>query len=117
MKRAEIKRLIMESADNEADPEEIARRLEDEGVSYDFSKGFSKKVIDKIFAARLTVNRELEFVRNLNFVFYRIALTGVAAIVVLMISIFLMEGSISFNSFIGLGDTYDESIVYLLTGI
>jgi hypothetical protein len=50
-------------------------------------------------------------------VFYRIALTGVAAIVLLLISIFMMEGSVSFNSLIGLGSTYDESILCLLTGI
>jgi hypothetical protein len=52
----------------------------------------------------------------MNYVFYRIALTGVAAIVILLISIYLMEGSVSINSFLGLGDTYDESIVCLLTG-
>jgi hypothetical protein len=52
----------------------------------------------------------------MNFAFYRVALTGVAAIVLLLISIFLMEGSLSFNSFLGLKDNYDESIVCLLTG-
>jgi hypothetical protein len=54
--------------------------------------------------------------KSLNFVFNRIALTGIAAIIVLLISIFLMEGSLSFNSFLGLSDSYDESIVCLLTG-
>jgi hypothetical protein len=44
-------------------------------------------------------------------------LTGIAAIVLLLISIYLKEGSISFNSFIGMGNIYDESIVCLLTGI
>jgi hypothetical protein len=52
----------------------------------------------------------------MNFAFYRIALTGVAAIIVLLVSIFLREGSFSFNSFLGLSDNYDESIVCLLTG-
>jgi hypothetical protein len=116
MKPAEIKKLIIGSLDAGAAPEEIARQLEYEGVSYDFSKGFSDRVIDKIFTASLAVNREIEFVRNMNQVFYRFALTGVAAIVILLISIYLMEGSISFNSFLGLGDSYDESIVCLLTG-
>ncbi|MCJ7447264.1 MAG: hypothetical protein MUO72_06215 [Bacteroidales bacterium] len=116
MKPSEIKKLIIGSMDVDAAPEEIARKLEEEGVSYDFSKGFSDRVIDKIFKAGVTIVRQTEFVRNLNSAFYRVALTGVAAIVVLLISIFLMEGSISFNSFLGLGDSYDESIVCLLTG-
>jgi len=62
------------------------------------------------------VNREMEFVRSWNLAFYRIALTGVAAIVVLLLSIYIMEGSVSFNSLLGLSDNYDESIVCLLTG-
>jgi hypothetical protein len=116
MNSSEIKKLIISSLNADANQAEASRKLEEEGVSYDFSNGFSEKVLDKIFSARLTVTREVEFVKSLNFAFYRIALTGVAAIVVLLISIFLMEGSISFNSFLGLSDSYDESIVCLLTG-
>jgi hypothetical protein len=94
----------------------VSRKLEDEGVSYDFSKGFGDKVLNRIFSTGLTVITEVEFLKTMKFAFYRIALTGVAAIVILLISIFLMEGSLSFNSFLGLGDSYDESIVCLLTG-
>ena len=64
----------------------------------------------------LIVKQEIEFVRNMNFAFRSIAISGVAAIIVLMISIFLMEGSISIDSFLGLRDNYDESIICLLTG-
>jgi len=116
MKRAEIKNLIISSLDANIAPGEIAMQLEDEGVSYDFSEGFDNKIINKIFTTGLVVNRELEFVRNMSSAFYRIALTGVAAIVILIISIFLMEGSVSVNSFLGLGDISDESIICLLTG-
>jgi hypothetical protein len=116
MNSSEIKKLLISSLNNDADTIEVSGKLQEEGISYNFSKGFGDKVIDKIFSAGVTVIREVEFVRNLNFAFYRIALTGVAAIVVLLISIFLMEGSISFNSFLGLSDSYDESIVCLLTG-
>jgi hypothetical protein len=116
MKPSEIKKLIIGSMDADAAPEEIARRLEEEGISYDFRRGFSDRVIDKIFTAGATIVRQAEFVRSLNYAFYRVALTGVAAIVILLISIFMMEGTISLNSFLGLGDSYDESIVCLLTG-
>ena len=95
---------------------DIPVKLEEAGVIYNFKPGFSDKVIDKIFAAGATVKQEIEFVKSLNYVFYRIALTGVAAIIILLISIFLMEGSLSFNSFLGLNDPDGESIVCLLTG-
>jgi hypothetical protein len=116
MNSSEIKRLLISSLDSDVDPAAVSGILEKEGISYDFSKGFSDKVLNRIFSAGLTVTREIEFVRSMNFAFYRIALTGVAAIVVLLVSIFLMEGSLSFNSFLGLSDSYDESIVCLLTG-
>jgi len=106
--------LLISSVDS--NPMEAFRRLEEEGISYDFSKGFKDRILDKVFSTGLTIYHEMEFVRSMNFVFYRIALTGVVAIVVLFISIFLMEGSLSFNSFLGLSDSYDESIVCLLTG-
>jgi hypothetical protein len=116
MNSSEIKKLLISSLNTDADPAAVSGKLEDEGISYDFSQGFGDKVLNRIFSTGLTVTREVEFLKSMNFAFYRIALTGVAAIVVLLISIFLMEGSLSFNSFLGLSDSYDESIVSLLTG-
>ena len=116
MKPSEIKKLIISSLNTDADFKEASIRLEEEGVSYDFSKGFGDKILNKLYSAGLTINLEVEFMKSMSFAFSRIALTGVAAIILLLISIFLMEGSLSFNSFLGLNDSYNESIVCLLTG-
>ena len=116
MKRAQVKELIIKSLSADNNSEDTLRKLEEAGVRYSFSGDFRDKVLARIFSASVTVNREIEFVRSLNTVFYRIALSGVAAIVILLLSIYLMEGSLSFNSFLGLSDSYDESIVCLLTG-
>jgi hypothetical protein len=116
MKPSEIKELIISSLDEGADPKEIASRLELEADGYDFSPGFKSKVLERITAAGTTVSREIDFLRNLNFAFRSIAISGVAAIILLLISIFFMEGSLSVNSFLGLKDNYDESIVCLLMG-
>jgi hypothetical protein len=116
MKPEEVKKLIIRSLDADSSPEEMAGHLDNAGVSYDFTRGFGDKVIGKIFSASLSVNREVEFVKSMSYVFNRIALTGIAAIVILMISIFLMEGSFSLNSIFGMGNNYDESIICMLTG-
>ncbi len=116
MKASEIKNLMISSLNDDADAIEVPGRLEKEGISYNFSHNFSDKVLNKLFSAGLILKREVEFVKYMNFAFYRIALTGVAAIAVLLISIFIIEGSLSLNSFLGLSDNYDESIVCLLTG-
>lgn len=116
MDTSEIKKLIISSLDSGIDTVEVARKLEEEGVSYNFNENFGDKVLNKLFSAGVTIGREVEFVKYMNVAFYRIALTGVAAIVILLISIFLIQGSLSVDSFLGLGNSHDESIVCLLTG-
>ena len=56
-----------------------------------------------------------EFNRSLFTVFKRVALTGVAAIIILFLSIYLTDGSFTFNSLTG-GDPYsdDNLVSYLL---
>ncbi len=116
MKISELKELLIRSLDKDGNPQEDSLKIEEAGVTFSFREKFQDKLMDKIFNAGSVVVREVEFVRNLNYVFYRIALPGVAAILLLLISIFIMEGSFSFNSILGLGDSYDESIICLLTG-
>jgi hypothetical protein len=116
MKTEKIKKLIIDSLERDNPAEDTLGKLEEEGVTYTFESNFRDKVIYRIFTAGININREIEFVRSLNFAFYRIALTGVAAIILLLISIFVMEGSLSFNSFLGISNNNDESIVFLLTG-
>jgi hypothetical protein len=116
MNPTEIKNLLISSLNADADTGGISGQLEGKGISYDFSENFKDKVLNRIFASGLPINPEVEFTKYLNIAFSRIALTGLAAIVALLISIFVMEGSLSFNSFLGLSNIYDESIVCLLTG-
>jgi hypothetical protein len=116
MNSSEIKKLMSDALKSDSEAAGFAGRLEQAGVSYDFSPGFTARVLNRIFTAEVRVIRPVEFTRYLNMAFSRIALTGVAAIVLLLISIFLMEGDLSFDSILGIGDTDTESIVYLLTG-
>jgi hypothetical protein len=116
MKSFEVKELLISSLNPDIDLKEVAGNLEDEGISYDFSIGFGDKILDKLFSAARIVNREIDFVQSMNIAFYRIAISGVAAIVILLISIFLKEGFLSVDSFLGLRNSYDESIICLLTG-
>jgi hypothetical protein len=113
---SEIKDLMIRSLEDNTNTSAIPGRMEEEGIYYNFSRSFGDKVLNKLYSAGLTVNREVENIKFMNRVFYRIAFTGVAAIVVMLISIFFMEGSLSFNSFLGLKDNFDESIICLLTG-
>jgi hypothetical protein len=116
MRKTEIKDLIISSLDKDSEKSFASAKLEEAGVDYGFGYGFSDRVLNRIFVTGETMKREADFIRNLNFAFRSIALSGVAAIIFLLISIFIMEGKVSFNSFLGLKDSFDESIVCLLTG-
>lgn len=116
MNISDLKELLIRSLDKDSDPETASGNIVEAGVAFRFSEGFRDKILEKIYSSGSAVVREVEFVRDLNNVFYRIALSGVAAIVLLLISIFIIQGSLSLDSFLGLGDSYDESIICLLTG-
>lgn len=116
MKSEEIKDLLISSLDPESDSGDYCDRLEKAGVLYDFKSGFRSSVVSRIFGDAKIIKMEQDFSRLWNTAFYRIAFTGVAAIVILLISIYLSEGSFSFNSLLGLNSGSDESIVGLLTG-
>lgn len=113
MEALEIKKLMIDSLSEDQGlyPGKIGSE-----ISYDFGPGFEEKVLSSVFPENETITREIEFSRFLNIAFSRIALTGVAAIVLLLLSLFLTEGSISLNTILGITDAQNEDIVLLLTG-
>ena len=115
MDSSEIRKLIISSLESETDNSRLSAELQEE-LAYDFKDGFEERVLDRIFTANPVVSTRPEFERSFNLAFYRIAFSGAAAIVILLISIFLKEGYLSFDSLLGLSDGYSESLVCLLTG-
>ena len=82
---------------------------------YSFSPGFQEKVMTKVYEEKEPLILRPEFNRSLFTVFKRVALTGVAAIIILFLSIYLTDDSFKFNSLTG-GDPYsdDNLVSYLL---
>ena len=96
MDTSEIKGIIIKSLDPQTDTCDNPDQLEKNGISYNFSRDFREKILNRVFSAGLRVSQQVEFVKYINFAFYRIALTGVAAIVVLLISTFLNSSNVIF---------------------
>ena len=82
---------------------------------YSFSSGFQEKVMTKVYEEKEPLILRPEFNRSLFTVFKRVALTGVAAIIILFLSIYLSDDSFTFNSLTG-GEPYsdDNLVSYLL---
>ena len=55
MDTSEIKKLIISSLDKGVDAVKVARKLEEEGVSYNFSENFGDKVLTKLFSAGVAI--------------------------------------------------------------
>lgn len=115
MKPVELFKMMSDSLNRDITTEGMPERLAASGVAYSFGERFADRVIDKLLS-QVVVNRQIEFGRSLNSVFYRVAFAGVAAIAVLLVSIFLMEGSLTFNSLVGITESFDENLIGLLTG-
>ena len=102
MESSELKKLIINSLDNDTDPAESCKRLQDKGVSFSFSNGFTDRVLDALAASGLVAMNKNEIEDSIRIIFYRIAIGGIAAILILFVSIMLSEGSFSLNSLLGL---------------
>ncbi len=82
---------------------------------YSFNPGFKNRIMVRIEEEKKSFILKSDFNRTLFSVFKRVALTGVAAIIILLLSIYLSDYSFSLDSFTG-GDPYsdDNLVSYLL---
>ena len=113
MKYKEFKSLIINSLGKENDDGKITLELL-EKVDYDFKKGFEKNVLAKILDRGKIIR--YEFDRRLRLAFKSVSIAAAAAVVLMMLSIFLNEGNLSVDSLLGVEDGYNESIVCVLMG-
>ena len=136
MVKKEIHNLLIRSLDEELVPSEMERLerllsesyelreekrklLEMRGLisskQYSFSDDFQAKVMDRIAEESEPLILQPEFNRSLFTVFKRVALTGVAAILILFLSIYLSNDSFTLETLTG-GDSYsdDNLVSYLL---
>ena len=113
MRDAEIKNLIINSLGEENDNSIITLELLKK-VNYDFDSGFEERVLERLSTKAKAIKNELE--RRLKFAFMNVSIAAAAAIIILVVSIFLTQGELSVDSLLGVEDVYNEEIVYLLTG-
>jgi len=84
---------------------------------YAFKSGFASRVMKRVSDEQEPLILTPSFNRSLSSAFLRIAMTAVAAVIVLLLSIYLSEGSIDVNSLTG-ADTFsgsdDNLVSYML---
>jgi hypothetical protein len=82
---------------------------------YSFNTGFKNRIMARLEEEKKPFILKSDFNRTLFSVFKRVALTGVAAIIILLLSIYLSDYSFSLDSFTGSDPYSDDNLVsYLL---
>ena len=115
MKKEEIERLVELLGDDASPTEEEKATLAEIRSFYDFDAGFTGRVMQRLEA--IEPGRLYEgVILSMNSLFLRIAVTGVAAIILLAVSVFLSGGNLSFETLLGLGNTTEEGMISLLSG-
>lgn len=116
MKHSEIIKLLSGSQEKNPEDHQIEAERLQKSLSYDFRDGFEEKVLTRIYGNGQVVSNTFIFEKSFNLAFYRIAFTAAAAVVILLISIYMKEGSFTLDSLLGINDLDSESIVCMLTG-
>ncbi|MCU0376649.1 MAG: hypothetical protein MUC78_00155 [Bacteroidales bacterium] len=115
MKKEKILRLVELLGDDYLPAEEEKALLADIRASFDFNKGFTGRVMQRLEG--LEPGRLYDgVIISMNSLFLRIAITGAAAIILLAVSVFLSGGDLSFETLLGLGNTTEEGMISLLSG-
>lgn len=109
-----MKDLLLKSVTGNLDENE--RRMVDTDLlpDYSFSEGFRERVLGKLGIEKMPVYLRPDFLRSLDLGFRRVALSGVAAILILIASILLSQGSLSYDTLLGIDSNVDDSLISLL---
>jgi len=114
MKPEKIKDLLLNSlfSDLEDDEREV---LEKELLTdHKFSDGFRDRVMRSIGSGRALLNGKREILRSFDSVFMRVAIPGAAAIIILVLSILMSQGSLSYDILLGIDNDVDGVLISLL---
>lgn len=111
-----LKKALSDSDQLRKEKDQLVRMREVIGSEdYQFKHGFENRVMNRLNQPKNGFGIEFNFVKDLNRVFTRVAISGIAAIIILLISIYLTTGSVSLDSLSG-AESYSEDnvISYLL---
>jgi hypothetical protein len=114
MNRDDLNNIILKSLTEELNQDERKVLQKEALPDYSFTDDFAKKVIVRIESERFPVYLKYDFMKYFDRGFRRVALTGVAAIIILIVSLVLSQGSLSYDTLLGIDNNVDDSLISLL---
>jgi len=115
MKPVKTKDLFFRSLSSDLDRNEREEFENKLLPDHHFSKGFRDRVMNSIVSGRIYINGKREIIKSIDSIFLKIAIPGAAAIVLLMLSLLLSQGSLSYDTLLGIDNEVDGVLVSLLS--
>lgn len=114
MKKDDLKELLLRSVTDEISDSD-RDILETSAIpEYSFSSSFRDKVLNMVAGINKTSLLRPDIFAGWNTAFLRIALSGAAAILLLALSLFISQGSLSYDTLLGLDTSVDQVMVSVL---
>ena len=82
--------------------------------NYSFSDGFRNRVMQAVGDEKRGKVISMDFTRNFTSMFNRIAVAGVAVIVLLVISLYISHGSLNVNTITGVDPISEDNLISVL---
>jgi len=82
--------------------------------NYSFSDGFRNRVMQAVNNEKKGKVISIDFTRSFTSMFNRIAVAGVAVIVLLVISLYISHGSLNINTFTGVDPISEDNLISVL---
>ena len=82
--------------------------------NFSFSDGFRNRVMQAIGDEKKGRVISMDFTRSFTSMFNRIAVAGVAAILLLVISLYISHGSLNVNTFTGVDPISEDNLISVL---
>ncbi|HUS87558.1 MAG TPA: hypothetical protein VMW76_09980 [Bacteroidales bacterium] len=114
MKPEKLKELVLSALTEELGDKDRNVIVKEVLPDYNFSPDFRTVLMSRISKAGKSLIAGREFIRTFDFIFTRIAISGIAAILILAISLLLNEGSLSYDTLLGIDSQVDDSLISLL---
>ncbi len=114
MNNDDLRELLLHSITEDVSDKE--RRLIEEEAIYDYSFGndFRERVMNRLEPVKTRLFSGIDFLRSFDIIFKRVALAGFTVIIILTISLLISQGSLSYDTLLGLDTHVDEGLVSLL---
>ncbi|HDZ40551.1 MAG TPA: hypothetical protein ENH59_02565 [Bacteroidetes bacterium] len=114
MEPEKIKDLFLRSLSSDIDGNEREVLERELFTDHRFSEGFGEKLMKKITSAKVLINGKHDLARSFDSIFMRVAIPAAAAVVILVISILLSQGSLSYDTLLGIDNEVDGVLISLL---